>query len=204
MTFIASKSWQRRIHGAVVPNVKMNRHLMISIFLLLTNNFLFGQDKDSLVSDIRMKYSETRTNIFHLDTKMIEIWDESTEGGQANGYYDNGELKLIEVIWLGETGKRIIEYYFNDGQIIFAFDQDFDYNRPIFWDEESAKENGDNEVFDPKKTTVKEDRYYFYNEKLFLWLDNERQVQDLTLSTNSIVGQRLITHCYKMKDDIKK
>ncbi len=187
-----------------MPHAKMTRLLIISTLILLTSNFLFGQDKDSLVADIRMKYSEIRTNALHYDTRMIEIWDESTEGGQADGYYDNGELKLIEVLWLGETGKRIIEYYFHDGQLIFAFDQVFNYNRPIYWDEETAKENGDNEVFDPKKTTVKEDRYYFNNEKLFLWLDNDKQEQDLTTGTNSIVGQGLIAHCYKMKDDLKK
>jgi len=187
-----------------VPHAKMNRLLIISTFLLLTSNFLFGQDKDSLVKDIRSKYTEIRTNLDSYDTTMIEIWDESTEGGQATAYYDNGNLKLIDVVWLGETGKNQIEYYFSDGQLIFAFDQDFDYNRPIYWDEETAKENGDNEVFDPKKTTVKEDRYYFNNEKLFLWLNNERQEQDLTMGTNSIVGQGLIAHCYKMKDDLKK
>ena len=178
----------------------MNRLLIISTFLLLTSNFLFGQEKDSLVADIRMKYSETRTNILHYDTKMIEIRDESTEGGQAVGSYDNSELKLIEVLWLGETGKRLIEYYFHDGQLIFAVKQDFDYNRPIYW----LEENGDNEVFDPKKTTVKEDRYYFNNEKLFLWLDNDKQEQDLTTGTNSIVGQGLVAHCYKMKNKLKK
>lgn len=159
----------------LVRIVKKTRPLILSTLILLTSNFLLGQDKDSLVADIRMKYSEIRTNALHYDTRMIEIWDESTEGEQADGYYDNGELKLIEVLWLGETGKRIIEYYFHDGQLIFAFDQVFNYNRPIYWDEETAKENGDNEVFDPKKTTIKEDRYYFNNEKLFLWLDIDKQ-----------------------------
>ena len=182
----------------------MTKLLIISTFILLTSNLSFAQDNDSLVKDIRLKYSEIRANLDTYDTTMVEIWDESTEGGQATAYYDNGNLKLIEVVWLGETGKNQIEYYFSDGQLIFAFDQDFDYNRPIYWDEETAKENGDNEVFDPKKTTVKEDRYYFNNEKLFLWLDNERQEQDLTMGTNSIVGQGLIAHCYKMKDDLKK
>lgn len=181
----------------------MNRLIITSTFLLLTSNFLFGQDKDSLVKDIRSKYTEIRTNLDSYDTTMVEIWDESTEGGQATAYYENGDLKLIEVVWLGETGKHQIEYYFNDGKLIFAFDQDFDYNRPN-WDEKTAKGNGDNEVFDPKKTTVKEDRYCFNNEKLFLWLDNDKKEQDLTMSTNSIVGQGLIAHCYKMRDELKK
>jgi hypothetical protein len=183
---------------------KMKRLLSISILIFLTSNFLLAQNKDSLVKDIRSKYTEIRTNLDSYDTTMIEIWDESTEGGQATAYYDKGDLKLIEVLWLGETGKKQIEYYFNDGKLIFAFDQDFDYNRPIYWDEKTAEENGDKEVFDPKKTTVKEDRYYFNNEKLFLWLDNDKKEVDLSMGTNSITGQGLIAHCYKMRDELKK
>jgi len=182
----------------------MKKLLIILSLIFLTSNFLFAQDNDSLVKDIRLKYSEIRANLDSYDTTMIEIWGESTEGGQATAYYDNGNLKLIEVVWLGETGKNQIEYYFNNGKLIFAFDQNFEYNRPIYWDEKTAKENGDNEIFDPKKTTVKEDRYYFNNEKLFLWLDNDKKEVDLTMGTNSIKGQGLIAHCYKMKDKLKK
>ena len=190
--------------GMLPPMQKMKRLLSISILIFLTSNFLLAQNKDSLVKDIRSKYTEIRTNLDSYDTTMIEIWDESTEGGQATAYYDKGDLKLIEVLWLGETGKKQIEYYFNDGKLIFAFDQDFDYNRPIYWDEKTAEENGDKEVFDPKKTTVKEDRYYFNNEKLFLWIDNDKKEVDLSMGTNSITGQGLIAHCYKMRDELKK
>ncbi len=182
----------------------MKNLLIILTIMFLTNNFLFAQDNDLLVKDIRLKYTNIKENLNFYDTTMIEIWDESTEGGQAIAYYDKGQIKIIEVVWLGETGKRQIEYYFNDGKLIFAFDQDFDYNRPIYWDEETAKENEDNEAFDPKKTIVQEDRYYFNDEKLFFWLDNDNKEVDLTLGTNSIVGQGLIAHCYKMKDELKK
>lgn len=163
-----------------------------------------GQVNNSWVKDIRSAYTEIRANLDAYDTTMIHIWDESTEGGQATAYYDHGVLQLIEVVWLGETGKHQMEYYFKDEQLIFAFDQDFAYNRPIYWDEETATANGDNEVFDPKKTTVQEDRYYFNNEKLFLWLDHDGQEQDLTMGTHSIVGQGLMAHCYKIRSELEK
>lgn len=182
----------------------MTRLIIISTFVLLTSNLLFAQNKDSYVKDIRSKYTKIRANLDAYDTTMIEIWDESTEGGQATAYCDKGDLKLIEVVWLGEVGKKQIEYYFNNGKIIFVFAQNFNYNRPIYWDEKTAKENGDNEVFDSKKTIIKEDRYYFNNEKLFLWLDNNKKEQDLNMGTNSIVAQGLITHGYKMKSELKK
>lgn len=124
--------------------------------------------------------------------------------GQATAYYDNDYLKLVEVVWYGETGKSKLEYYFNEGKLIFALDQNFHYNRPIFWDEKKSEENNDKEVFDSKKTIIKEDKYYFNNEILFLWINNNKKEQDLTMGINSIVGKGLITHCYKMKEKISK
>lgn len=171
--------------------------------ILLTNNFLFAQNKEAWVKDIRLKYSDIRTNLDSYHTKMIDIWDESTEGGKATAYYDNEEIKLIEVIWYGETGKYSIEYYFYNEKLIFAFDQDFRYNRSIWWSEEDAKELGDNEIFDPKKTIITEGRYYFKNDQLFLWLDHNKKEVDLTMNTSSTIEKKLITHCYKMKDKFK-
>ena len=92
----------------------------------------------------------------------------------------------------------------NYGKLIFAFEQEFNYNRPIYWDEKRAKENGDDEAFDTDKTTVKEDRYYFNNGKLFLWLDNEKKEKNLNNGNNSTAGKELIAQCYKLKNKLKK
>jgi hypothetical protein len=62
----------------------------------------------------------------------------------------------------------------------------------------------DNEVFDPNKTTVIEDRYYFKYEKLILWLNNDGKSVDLLLGTNSLVGQGLIAQAYKLREYLKK
>ena len=161
----------------------------IALMVLLFPAGAGAQSTDSTIKDIRSKYNTIKYHLASYDTTMTQIWDESTEGGQAIAYYDkNIVLKLIEVTWFGETGKRITEYCFDNGKLIFAFDQDFDYNRPIYWDEKKAKEIDDKEIFDPKKTIVKQDRYYFKNEKLFLWLDNDGKPVDLSLGTNTLVG----------------
>jgi len=181
----------------------MNKTLYILLSLFLASSSILAQNTDSLTQEISEKYNYTRTNLSSFDTTAIDIWGESTEGGQGIAFYENSKLKMIQVIWFGETGRNMIEYYFENGKLIFAFDQNFKYNRPIYWDEKKAVESGDKEVFDSKKTTVKEDRYYFNNEVLFLWLDNQKNKMDLTMGTNSIVGKGLIAHCYKMKDKLK-
>jgi hypothetical protein len=120
----------------------MRRLQIISTFILLTGNFLFAQNKDSVIADIRLHYSEIRANFKSYDTTVIEICDESAEGGQATAYYDKENFKLIEDVWLGETGKKQIEYYFQNGALIFAFEQSFEYNRPIYWVKKQLKKMG--------------------------------------------------------------
>jgi hypothetical protein len=176
----------------------------ILLFLFLTSANLFSQNTDSLTKEIRIKYNYTRANLSSFDTTMINIWDESTEGGIGIAFYENSELKLIKVVFFGEIGRNVTEYYFDNGKLYFSFDQQFKYNRPIYWDETKIKELSDKEVFDDKKTIIKEDRYYFNNEVLFLWLDNEKKEIDLTLGTNLIVRESIISHLYKIKSKLKK
>ena len=178
----------------------MKKLIIISILFFLTSGFLFAQNNDSLVNNIREKYKVIRNSLDSYDTTMVEIWYEGTENGETTAYLDKSELKMIKTLWFGETGKKIVEYYFDNGKLIFALNQDFDNNR----DEKTAKGNGSNEVLDQNKTVVKEDRYYFYNEKLFLWLDNDKKEVNLSSGTNSTVGQGLITHCSKIKEKLKE
>ena len=117
---------------------RMKRLLILSALFFLTNNFLFAQNKDSLISDIRGKYIVIRENNAPFDINVIKILGESTEGGQATTFYDKSDLKMVEVVWFGETGKRIIEYYFDKGRIFFAFDQEFNYNRPFYYNNKMA------------------------------------------------------------------
>ena len=178
--------------------------LLIFTLLLFSANILFSQDQQALVKEIREKYSAIREHLSSYDTTTIEITDESTEGGQAIGYYDKSDLKMIEATWFGETGKRITEYYFDKGKIFFAFDRMYTYNRPMYWDEETARANGDKEAYDPKKTKVNEDRYYFNQDKLFLWLDNEKKEVDLTRVENVSAGNEMMEHGYEIRKNLIK
>ena len=180
---------------------KITTILTICIF---TIGLINGQSQDSLINDIKAKYNYIKNNLSTFNTTKTEIWSESTDGGQGIAYYSNDKLKLIEIIWFGETGKKIVEYCFDNGKLIFAFEQNFKYNRPIYWDKKMAKENSDNEFFDPDKTLIIENRYYFNNEDLFLWLDNEKNNVDLTLDNNSTKGQDMISLARIMEEKLKK
>ncbi len=173
-------------------------------FIFVTNNVLFTQSTDSVIDIIKLQSNHIKENLKSYEKKTVEFFGESAEGGEATAFFESGELKLIIAVWCGETGKKQTEYYFHDGELVFSSDQIFNYNRPIYWNKKTAKENGDIEVYDPEKTTVKENRYYFDNEKLFLWVDNNQNEVDLTTGNNSITGKSIVVECYKMIDKLIK
>ena len=53
-------------------------------------------------------------NWTNIDTK--ELW-ETTEGGEAKYYYQNGQLEKIVTLQFGETLQQLTEYYLMNGQI---------------------------------------------------------------------------------------
>jgi len=182
----------------------MKKILTILTFFVFTIGIINAQTQDSLINDIRAKYKNIKNNLSNYNNVKKDIWGESTEGGEGIAYYDKNDIKLIVLKWFGESGKRIIEYYFDRNKLIFAFDRNFRYNVPIYMDKANAKKNGFTEYFDPEKTIILEDRYYFKNENLFLWLDNDKKSVDLTLEPNIKAGKNLIIHSKEMQEKLKK
>ncbi|MBN3583477.1 hypothetical protein JYB64_13845 [Algoriphagus aestuarii] len=105
-----------------------------------------------------------------IDTK--ELW-ETTEGGEAKYYYQNGQLEKIVTRHFGETFQLLTEYYLMNGQLSFVFEKSYKYNRPMYYDTTAMKENNDTEAFDFEKSEIVEDRSYFENGKLLHQLNNQ-------------------------------
>lgn len=104
--------------------------------------------------------------------KTNDIW-ETTEGGEAKFYYLKGQLEKITTRHFGETFQLLTEYYLLNGQLSFVFAKSYKYNRPMYYDSTSMKENNDTEAFDLEKSKIVEDRSYFYNGKLLHQLNNQ-------------------------------
>ena len=181
------------------------KHLsLILTFSVLFSCVLVAQSVDSRIKSIGCLYQDIENNIEAYDTTMINIWDESTEGGQGVAFYYGNEIVLIQVNWLSETGRRQIKYCYNKEQLCYSLEQVFKYNRPIYWNEEFAKEMGDNEVFDPDKTEITESKFYFNNGKLIRWINNENEIVDLSCESVIKKEESLISHASQMKSKLKK
>lgn len=122
------------------------------------------------IKKIRSVYQHVNTNQQSYEVKTHKL-HESSEGGEKIFYIENNQFRKIVENHFGEMGKRNTEYYFDEnGALSFIFDVMTHYNVPIYIDE---PEPGIEEVFDPKKSKTKENRYYFYAGKMIRWIDSD-------------------------------
>ena len=147
--------------------------LLLMFFAIQT----FAQDE--VIKDIRKKYKIIRENYTKYDSVSFEIEGESTEGAEGTAYSEDGSIKYMDITWFGESGRVQIQYYFHNQKLFFAFEQNFSYNRPVYWNAETAKASGDNEVHDPTKTKIEENRYYYNKGEIVRWLDPKKKKLDL-------------------------
>jgi hypothetical protein len=130
---------------------------------------------DSLVSEIRSEYQAIRNALPKLRAEQLELSGYSTGGDVAKAYRDpTGVIRFLRVERYFESGKVFDEYYFENSMLIFTYQEEHHYNVPFHVTPETAKELGA-ESFDPKKTRIVGNRYYFQNRKMIRWLDEEKK-----------------------------
>jgi hypothetical protein len=127
-----------------------------------SNNTL---NSDSLIQIIRRNVA--KINSESTSQKLIKenIEGESAEGGKIKKFFRDNSLDKGVIEFYGETGKDVKEFYFVNSELIFLFEKEYHYNEPISEAKSSI-------------SSVTENRFYFYNNKLFHWLNNKKTVNE--------------------------
>jgi hypothetical protein len=149
---------------------------LIAIGILIFSNF--ANAKDAAVASVRKEYQLIQQALPTLETETVELEDYALEGAGAKAYRDKrGNLRVIKANLFHESGKEFKEFYYKDGMLIFALYITHRYNQHPGITPETAKQEGIEEAFDPKKTLITEDRYYFSNSRMIRWIDeNHKEV----------------------------
>lgn len=136
-------------------------------------------DIEKVIKNIREEYKKINsdTNLIVIEKDLTGL---STEGGVLFSYYDKAGLRKAVLTFYGEMGKRIDEYYFKDGKLIFLFKQEFHYNQPIYIEDGFKIER------------TEENRYYFCDEKLVRWIDDEKAMRDVRTDESKRMSSELI------------
>ncbi len=149
---------------------------LVAIGILLFCNF--AEAEDPAVASIRKEYQLIQQALPALRAETIELEDYALEGADAKAYRDKkGNIRVIKAELFHESGKEFKEFYYKDGVLIFALYVTHGYNQHPSITPEIAKKEGYEEGFDPKKTSITEDRYYFSGSKMIRWIDeNHKEV----------------------------
>ena len=143
---------------------------VISFFCLSTPAWA----EDPAIAQIRQEYQAIRNSLPTFKVESAEAPEPSSEGGEVKAYRDStGNIRMIRMELYFESGKEIEEYYYQNNLLIFALSEEHRYNVPMNISPETAKEIG--QSFDPKKTKVLANRYYFRNGKMLRWLDPDKK-----------------------------
>lgn len=125
-----------------------------------------------ILKPIRANFKKLNVVIKWDSTVKKDLW-ETTEGGVATYFYLQGDLQKIITHQYGEMFQQLTEYYLFNKQISFVFDRVYKYNRPIVYDSAAMKTNHDDQVFDPGKSELIEERSYFKDGELIHQINNQ-------------------------------
>lgn len=117
---------------------------------------------DSSINTIRQQYAAINKRAARYRKVKKELSGFSLEGGELVAYFDGLAIVKIVATHYGEMGRTLEEYYYTNGKLIFAFEKVFHYTKPM----------------SGKVVRTTEDRYYFSDDKLIRWMDENGKLPD--------------------------
>jgi len=98
------------------------------------------------------------------------------ERRQINAYLDGENPVMMIEEYFGDSARVFTHYYINGNQFVYAFREDYIYNLPVWYTEDSARKLGDTVWYDDKKTVMKTESFYFSKNKLQKWIDGNHKI----------------------------
>jgi hypothetical protein len=109
------------------------------------------------IVQIRKEYNRTISDEPKCNVLTGDLNDRSTEGGEMKTFYLGKSLQKARLIYYGETGKAVFEYYFQDGVVFFILKRTYNYNIPIY-------------MKGSRVSKIEEEKFYFNRQKLIRWI----------------------------------
>lgn len=147
------------------------------------------QDKTSIdtlriINEIKKQYTEIDSKLYLYNKVKKVLLDETAEGAELTGYFENKELKKISGIYYGETFKTTMEYYYNGDEFFYVYAKIYFYEKPIYIDNS------------PKIKKTEEELYYFFKGNLIRFLSNSIEI--------SHTSQEFLEQTNNLKKDFEK
>ena len=103
---------------------------------------------------IESEYKQVNNDLKKFNKTTKELTGFSTEGGELNAFSSENGIRKLTAILYGETGKRLEEYYYKNGKLIYVYSKLSHYDKPF------------GEII-----KTEENKFYMSNNKLIQWID---------------------------------
>lgn len=139
----------------------MKRFLATLILMVLVPTaFATPPQSEEQIQSIRQHYGQINGGVPRYKRVKKNLTGFSAEGGELIAYFHGPTIMKMVATYYGETGRASEEYYYWDGKLIFVLSRDLRYSKPL----------------SGKIVSTKEERFYFSNDKLIRWIDeNSKQ-----------------------------
>ena len=137
---------------------------ILTIVLLFSFQTFFAQTEKQIAA-IRTEVAAIEKGATNYTRKINNVEDISLEGTEAIYFTEKTSLKKIISKMYGETFNATGEFYYRDGQLIFAFLKHSKYDMQIGMDKP------------PKVVSVEEQRFYFDDDKLIRLLVGKKELK---------------------------
>ncbi|HYJ87256.1 MAG TPA: hypothetical protein VEW46_14440 [Pyrinomonadaceae bacterium] len=144
----------------------MKKFPVLSLILIVAcSSYALGHaQSESSITNIRRQYAAINKRTSRFKKVKKELSGFSLEGGQLIVYFDGPAIVKLVATHYGEMGRTSEEYYYLDGKLIFVFEKVSHYNKPM----------------SGKVVRTVENRYYFDNDQMIRWLDQNQKQGDST------------------------
>ena len=133
------------------------------IVIVACSSYALGQaQSESSINNIRRQYAAINKRSSRFKKVKKELSGFSLEGGQLIAYLDGPAVVKLVVTHYGEMGRTSEEYYYSNGKLIFVFEKVSHYNKPM----------------SGKVVRTVENRYYFDNDQMIRWIDENGKQAD--------------------------
>ena len=131
----------------------------------------------------------TDTSKFTVSQK--DIFGLSSEGGYLRTYHEGKNLRKAILTLFGENGQSTEEYYLSDNKLIYLYESGISYTEPFYLKESKVK-------------SMQTDKYFFKDDKLIRWTDNEGKIVNQTSYLEKQIEILLYFNAYILNEKTTK
>jgi hypothetical protein len=107
------------------------------------------------IQSIRQQYAAINKRVGRYKKVKKELSGFSLEGGELVAYFDGPAIVKIVATHYGEGGRTVEEYYYANAKLIFVFQKEQRYDKPL----------------SGKVVQTQENRFYFASDRLIRWIN---------------------------------